>query len=107
MLIFISSPYAGDIEKNTKAARSYCRYAVERGHNPIAPHLLYPQFLDENSSEERDLGLKMGLEILDKCDEMWCFGDPSPGMTVEISHAEKRSIPIRYFTADAGKEKTI
>ena len=27
-IVFICSPYAGDIEKNVKAARDYCRFAV-------------------------------------------------------------------------------
>lgn len=30
-IVFICSPYAGDIEANKRAAQRYSRYAVERG----------------------------------------------------------------------------
>ena len=105
MIVFISSPYAGDIEKNTEAARRYCRYAVEQGHTPIAPHLLYPQFLDEKSEAERALGLQMGLQLLNLCDEVWAFAGKehrlSPGMAAEIAYAEENMIPIRYMSEDS------
>ena len=53
MIVFVSSPFSGDVEKNTELAQSYCRFVVEQGHTPIAPHLLFPQFLDEKSAWER------------------------------------------------------
>ena len=48
-IVYICSPYAGDVESNTAAARRYSRFAVEAGYIPIAPHLLFPQFLDDSS----------------------------------------------------------
>ena len=45
-IVYICSPYAGDIEVNVAAARRYSRFAVDAGYIPIAPHLLFPQFLD-------------------------------------------------------------
>ena len=45
-IIYICSPYAGDIEKNVNAARGYSRFAVDKGFIPLAPHLLFPQFMD-------------------------------------------------------------
>ena len=59
-LVYICSPYAGDIEKNTYRARAFSRFAVEKKNIPIAPHLLCPQYLNEET--ERWLGLKMGIE---------------------------------------------
>ena len=44
-IVYICSPYAGDIETNTAAARRYCRFAVEAGYIPIAPHLLFHRTL--------------------------------------------------------------
>ena len=41
-IIYVCSPYAGDIESNVQAARRYSRFAVESGYIPIAPHLLFP-----------------------------------------------------------------
>ena len=46
-IVYICSPYAGDVQANTEAARRYSRFAVETGYIPIAPHLLFPQFLND------------------------------------------------------------
>ena len=58
-IVYICSPYSGDVEKNTEAARRYCRYAADRGFIPLAPHLLFPQFLSEET--ERELAIRMDL----------------------------------------------
>lgn len=80
-------------------ARKYCRFAVCRGAVPVAPHLLFPQFLDERT--ERELALSMGLELLERCSQVWVFGRRiSEGMRSEIARAGKRKIKIRYFTEE-------
>jgi hypothetical protein len=98
-IVYICSPYAGDIENNTAAARRYSRFAVEAGYIPIAPHLLFPQFLDDSNPKERELGLFFGNAILSKCAEMWVFGDRiSEGMEAEIKRATWKGHRIRYFS---------
>lgn len=98
-IIFICSPFAGDIERNTLRARRYGRFAAMKKAVPIIPHLMYPQFLEEKDPDERRMGLEMGLVLLSKCKELWVFGDKiSPGMATEISRAKRWRIPIRYFT---------
>lgn len=98
-LVFICSPFAGDIETNTGRARRYGRYAVAEKVVPIIPHLMYPQFLEEGDPEERQLGIDMGLVLLSRCHELWVFGDRiSTGMSIEIARAKRWNIPIRYFT---------
>ena len=52
-LVYICSPYAGDVEKNTFRARAFSRFAVEKKYIPIAPHLLCPQYLDEETERCR------------------------------------------------------
>ena len=105
-LVYICSPYRGNIEKNTASAQAYCRMAVERGCIPIAPHLLFPQFLDDSLEEERELGMFMGFVLLSKCRELWAFGDLiSDGMEQEIRKAEARGIPVRRFKP-SGEEAT-
>jgi hypothetical protein len=97
-LIFICSPYSGDVETNLKQARAYCRFAIQAGGIPIAPHLLFPQFLDDNDPDERSLALSMNKEVLSKCDELWIFGSKvTSGMLLEATEAIKREIPIRRF----------
>lgn len=98
-IVFICSPFAGDIELNTDRARRYGRFAATQNAVPIIPHLMYPQFLEENNPKERQLGIDMGLVLLSKCHEIWVFGNRiSSGMALEIKKAKKWNIPIRYFT---------
>ena len=98
-LVYICSPYAGDVERNTYRARAFSRFAVEKKYIPIAPHLLCPQYLNEET--ERWLGLKMGIVFMGKCEEIWVFGDVvSEGMAAEIDKAKRMRKKIRYFTDD-------
>ena len=99
-LVYIASPFSGDMETNINRARGYCRFAVARNCIPIAPHLHYPQFMDDGDKEQRELGQFFALVLLGKCDEMWVFGDKiSKGMAREIAKAEKRGIPIKRFNS--------
>ena len=87
-LVYIASPYAGDTETNVRRAQGYCRFAVTKNCIPIAPHLHYPQFMDDSDKEQRELGLFFALVLLGKCDELWIFGDRvSNGMSQEIRKA--------------------
>ena len=49
-LIYVASPYAGDIERNTEFAKNACRFVMNEGYAFFAPHLLYPQVLNEHAS---------------------------------------------------------
>ena len=97
-LIYVASPYSGDVKDNIKFARDACRFVMENGHAFFAPHLIYPQILNDRIPEERRLGMDMGLAVLSKCDELWAFGVVvSKGMQREIDHAEQLGIPVRHF----------
>lgn len=98
-LVYICSPLSGDMEGNTEKARHYCRFAVHNGAIPLAPHLLFPQFMDDTKPAERSLAMFMDMVLLGKCDQLWVFGKAiSEGMAAEIRKAEKRGMVIRYFT---------
>ena len=98
-IVYICSPFAGDLEKNVVAARTYSRFAVEQGYIPIAPRLLFPQFLDDSDPKERELGLFFGNAIMSKCSEVWVFGSHiSSGMEAEIKRAKWKNYRLRYFT---------
>lgn len=94
-IVYICSAFSGDVEGNTKKARAYSRYDVDQGFIPIAPHLLFPQFMKEDS--ERDLAMFMDIAILSKCKELWVIGNPTAGMQREIAYAEKKQMTIKYF----------
>ena len=100
-IVYICSPYAGDVQANTEAARRYSRFAVKTGYIPIAPHLLFPQFLNDADPAERELGLFFGNALMSKCSDVWVFGSHiSAGMQTEINRAKWKSYRLRYFTKD-------
>jgi hypothetical protein len=99
--VYICSPYAGDVKRNTENAIRYCRFALEQGRFPIAPHLFLPRFMNDADREERELALSFGLRFLGGCREIWIFGDTfSAGMKREIAEARRRGITMKFFTAD-------
>ena len=100
-IVYIYSPYAGDTSRNVAAARRYSRFAVESGYIPIAPHLLFPQFLNDGDPKERELGLFFGNALMSKCSEVWVFGDTiSNGMEAEVKRARWKNYRLRYFTEE-------
>lgn len=97
-MVYICSAYSGDVEGNTEKARQYSRFAIDAGKIPIAPHLLLPQFMEEES--ERELAMFMDIAILSKCRELWVFGKPTAGMLNEITYAERKQMTIKYFNKE-------
>lgn len=97
-LVYICSPYSGDIDINVKKASAFCRFALEKNCIPLAPHLLFPQFMNDENPKEREQAMFMNMVLLGKCNELWVFGDTiSKGMAQEIEKAKKRKQLIRYF----------
>ena len=96
-LVYICSPFYGDISGNIDKAKKYSRFAVDQKAIPLAPHLLFPQFMDEDT--ERELAVFMDMVLLGRCKEVWVFGSHiSDGMAAEIEKAKRKQIKIRYFT---------
>ena len=98
-IVYICSPYSGDVEKNVKKAQAYSRLAVERGCVPLTPHLFLPAFISEET--ERETALAAGLKLLSVCQEIWvCGGTVSSGMKREIEHARALRIPVHCIRED-------
>lgn len=96
--IYICSPLRGDVEGNIERAKNYCRKAALLGFIPIAPHVYCTQFMNDEIESERAIGMKIGLQLLGKCDELWAFGDHiSEGMAAEIALAKRAGIPVMNF----------
>ena len=105
-IVYICSPFSGAVDENIAAAQRYSRFAVNKGYIPVTPHLLFPQFLDDNNPTERQLGLFFGTAIMSKCAEVWVFGSTiSAGMEAEIKRAKWKDYRLRYFTENC-KEVT-
>ena len=97
--VYICSPFSqGDKKQNIINARRYCKYATTENCIPFAPHLLFPQFLNDNNPDERDLALQMNRILMGKCDELWVFGSTyTLGMQKEMKWARKKKMHIRFI----------
>jgi hypothetical protein len=101
--IYVCSPFKGDPENNVKRAREYCRDVILEGLDnmqiwiPMAPHAYFTQgILDDNSIDERNVGIAMGLDWLKLCDEIWVYDQPTTGMAIEIGYASCNGIKVVY-----------
>lgn len=100
-LVYICSPYRGDIKENVRNARAFSRFAVDKNTIPFTPHLLFPQFMDDEDKVERELAMFMNTVFLRKCQEVWVLdGHISEGMSEEIRLAKKYKKKIKYFTIE-------
>jgi len=96
--VYIASPFKGNTVRNTANVICYCRFAVEQGFFPIAPHAYLPLFMDDNNTAERELALSFGIRLLGGCKQLWIFGTKiTDGMRREINAAKNQGIIIRQF----------
>ena len=97
--VFICSPFRGQKRLlYERYARELCNFAIEEGCAPFAPHLLFPQFMDDHSPTERELALIAGKVFMACCEEFW-YGSAwgiSESMKDEIEYAAK-SVGIPVF----------
>lgn len=110
-LIFVCTPLrwqAGDPQpfSNLRFAEETCRRIATTGAVPFAPHLYFTRFLDDCIIVERNLGIRLGLEVLARADEVFVRLPPwrrdnSSGMLQEIGEAEKIVKPIYNVTDEA------
>ena len=89
-VVYVCSPYRGEIERNTANAKRYAKEVVAAGYAPVVPHLMLPQFM-----EDSDPWMECGLALLARCDELWYWGEPTAGMKIEIEEARALEIPVR------------
>lgn len=68
-MVFCCSKYRGEIEQNIENAKAYARFIALCGKSPVVPHLLFPQFLDDNDVEERIKGITLGDSCTMCCEE--------------------------------------
>lgn len=67
----------------------------------LAPHLHYPQFMDNVDRDARALVVLFNRILLSKCEQLWAnIGRVSAGMRAEIDWAYQMDIPVRFFDAD-------
>lgn len=103
-LVFVESPFGNDdplvVEENIKYARAAVRDSLMRGESPFASHLLHtqPGILDDQTPDERALGIAAGLAWAEKADLTAVYIDLgiSKGMQQGIQHAELWGRPVEW-----------
>ena len=99
--VFVCSPYRGDVTANVALARAACHEVLRSGDAPFAPHLLYPDLLDDQDAAERERGIAAGLTWLAVSDAVLVVGEPTEGMRREIAAAEALGLPVRRLPESA------
>ena len=100
-LIYMYSPYRGETENNVNNAKKYSKFAIKQGYIPLAPHLLFSQFMDDENDKERELAMFFNKVLLGKCYELWVFGENiTEGMAEEIKVATYKNKIIRYWSTN-------
>lgn len=108
MFIYICSPFRATPERTREQhiadAHLYCAWVVARGHYPIAPHLVLPNYLDEDKEQERIRGMHIARSVLYSSDAVLVCGPRiSEGMEEEIWAARLlHRMPIWQIDLDAG-----
>jgi hypothetical protein len=92
-------------KRNVAAARRYAALPWTRATFPSRHICLYPQFLNDDDEQERELGLFFGNALMSKCAEVWVFGSRiSSGMEAEIKRAKWKDYHLRYFTEECQED---
>ena len=88
-MIYICSPYRGEVKRNKEYARELTRKAIDNGFVPVTVHLYLTEALDDNKPDERAKGMEAGQTILDNCKFILVGGryGISEGMASEIKRA--------------------
>jgi len=98
MIVIIESPYAGDRNENILYARRAMLDSLRRGESPFASHLLYPQVLDDDTPNDRELGMVAGFRLYAVASICAVYADMgvSPGMLRGIEQARLHNVPVLY-----------
>ena len=84
-LIYVCSPLRSE-PKEEKRNREYAikcsKYVIDNGEAPVAPHIFVPEYMTDDDDWET-----ANKTLLNKCDELWVFGNTiSDGMKNEIEY---------------------
>lgn len=96
--VVIESPYAGNIELNTRYLRAAMADCLARGEAPFASHGLYtqPGVLDDSIPMERQQGIDAGFAWRERADCTVVYADLgiSFGMQAGIADANRKNRPV-------------
>lgn len=99
-MVYVCSPYRGDVKRNKEYAREIANVVIEGKAVPIVPHLYITEILNDENPADREKGLKMCLELVERCNFMIVgerFGI-TEGMKQEIAKAKLLNKMILYIS---------
>lgn len=101
-LVVIESPFAGDVDINTRYARACLLDSLRHGEAPIASHLLHTQVLDDAVPADRAVGIAAGLAWHRVADAVVFYTDlgMSLGMRDAAESAHKHGCHVEFRTVD-------
>jgi len=108
-MVYLCSPLRAfencTIPVNIECAKIYCsRIYRDNPHVlPIAPHLYFSQFMNDEIEQDREAGIVGGNMLLKNCSELWYFsphGYISEGMKKEIALAKELGLRIKRHICD-------
>ena len=83
--------------QNIELAKYACERVIQMGAIPIAPHLYFTRFLDDNVEFERDFGMEAGKKMMEMCSSFFV-------LTVDEEISEGMDEEIKYMTEILGLE---
>jgi len=88
-VIFIESPYAGNVVTNVEYAKAAMLDSIKRGETPIVAHLMFPRAMDDGDPRQRELALRMCRTLRTRCDAVAFYVDlgTSDGMRRAMEEA--------------------
>ena len=95
---------------NKEVTKYYCRRIAEAGKRPVAPHLFYTQFMDDDDPKARRLGRDFAIKDLDECDSFLLVivdGVISSGMCGEIEHVTRTGKRGRLMAISKAQAKKL
>ena len=90
--VYICHPFSSDPKGNADRVRRICRWVAKQGYLPLAPHIYLPQFVNEVS--EREVAMDFCRRLIGLADELLVFGEPTPGMQLEIEQAHRLGVAV-------------
>lgn len=94
--VFLASPYSGNWHENMAYLKLAIHDCLRRREAPFASHALYPQFLNDSLTVERDKGIQAALMFLPVCHALVAYVDLgiSEGMEFELQMARNMDVPV-------------
>lgn len=105
----VLSPLHGDTDLHVQYALACCEDCIDLGESPFASHLFYPQFLDDDDPESRQVGMRCGQEWMRVANQVAVYSDfgVSTGMQEDLKLARRLGLRIVYRNLPEDRIKTI